>query len=139
MATRETRRSNGKIALMLGTPQVSSGHHAGIVSFLADFRLGEEASEYLLMNRSLKTVTGRSDLGTYATWRPDVAVVTRTGRVDLYEVQSLTGNLEGLENKLRNMRGALPSANRGRIFLYDRFGQPFRLEGEDLGPPVPLP
>jgi hypothetical protein len=59
--------------------------------------------------------------------------------VDLYEVQSGDQDLQELANRITDMRAALPSDNQGRLFVYDKFGQPFNFIGGTLGEPVILP
>jgi propanediol dehydratase small subunit len=125
---RERSLRNGKITLRLGTPQNTTNTindaHALTSETLANIRVLDGSCEYVLMNRSLRTATGRTDLGTQATRRADIIAVRRDGRVDLYEVLSPSQDPEDLYQKLDEMKAALPERNRGKIFVYDLNGQP---------------
>ncbi len=137
---RQATNNDGKIALLLGTAQ-ETGHpnHATICTVLANGRFTENTTEYILLNRSLKTSIGRTDLGVVSNWRPDTIVVQRNGLVDLYEVKSSTDDLGSLAEKLADMQMAIPPSNRGNIFLYDEFGQPVQISDFIGGlPPQPL-
>jgi len=123
LATREVRLKNGKAVLRLGTPQNTGGQfgaqHAETVLNLANGQLDDATSEYIVMNRSLKTITGRTDLGSQGSKLPDVGIVRRDGAVDLIEVQSPNSQtVPELMDKLKAMRLALPEQNRGTVFVY---------------------
>lgn len=141
-AFRESRTINGKTILLLGIAQETGNPNHGIISrYLASVRFADEQSEFILMNRSLKTATGRTDLGAVSGWRSDMVVVRRGdgtgGKVDLYEVQSDSDRIEDLIDKLNAMWISLPPAFRGRLYLYDKNGVPIDFPGGTVGPAIP--
>lgn len=77
-----------------------------------------------------RTGIPRAQLGEVADWRPDLIVVNRNGKVDLYDVLSPSQTEEELIDKLRQMRAALPPNNRRHIYLYDTSGGPIQIPGE---------
>jgi hypothetical protein len=135
----EGKTVDGKTRLLVGTPQATSGNHAQIVEVLGRRNYDGPDAEYTVYHRSLKTSTGRTNLGSQADKRPDIAVVNRNGTVDLYEVQSGEQLLQDLADHITAMKAALPSINQGKLFVYDKFGQPFTFVGGSLGDPVILP
>lgn len=96
--------------------------HAATVEALARARYDGPDAEYTVMNRSLKTASGRTDLGDVSGWRPDITVVNRNGKVDLIEVKSASNTEQELIDKLRSMKNAMPANNQGEIFLYNTDG-----------------
>jgi hypothetical protein len=131
-----TRRldTTPRTRLLVGTPQSTDGPagslHAAMVEMLARARYDGPDAEYTVMNRSLKTATGRSDLGEVSGWRPDITVVNRNGTVDLIEVKSASNSVQELIDKLKAMRAGLPEVNRNKILLFDTDGTPITIPGE---------
>ncbi len=115
----ELRGADGDFSILLGTPQVTSGNHAAIVESFARMRFTDGSADYIVMNRSLKTATGRTNLGGVSGYRPDIAVVNRDGTVDLYEVQSMHDDPSVLITKLRQMIAPLPPGNQGKLYFVD--------------------
>lgn len=85
-------------------------------------RFTDGSADYIVINRSLKTATGRTDLGGVSGYRPDIVVVNRDGKVDLYEAQSLSDTPDILKDKLRQMRAVLQPENRGKLYFIDITG-----------------
>jgi len=137
----EIRADNGQISLLVGKAQNTTGQpddlHAATVTALAESRYLDEGAEYTVMNRSLKTGTGRTDLGLQAGKRPDILIFNRDGTVDLYEIKSPSDEIDDLITKLQDMRAALPDPPAGeqhKIFLFNTDGTPIPIPGE---PPTP--
>ncbi|MCB9838971.1 MAG: hypothetical protein H6813_06490 [Phycisphaeraceae bacterium] len=111
----------GELRLLLGTVQNTGGAngiaHAATCERLARLRIAGGDVEFAVMNRSLRTGSGldRSVLGEFADWRPDIMVIRSDGKIDLYELESLSDDFDEMVQKLSDMMAALPEGMRGEI------------------------
>ena len=69
---------------------------------------------------TLKTSTGRIDLGSQGSKLPDIVTMLRDGRVESIEVRSYSQTIPSQISKREEMRAALPASARGNIVVYNQ-------------------
>lgn len=92
-----------------GSSSTTPGHAAAIES-LAEQLAATGEYEYVLMQRSWRTATGRVGESNRV---PDVIGVRRNGTVDAFEIQSRTDNPQTLQNRLDAGMDTLPDWRQG--------------------------
>ena len=117
---------NGRRALIVGEPQLTSGTHKETVLRIARELAADPQGNYLYigMNRSWRTMVADGATGarlTNNTNRPDIIAVrwepnTNSFRVDAWEVPSGDQTLQEMQDKLDADMLAIPQEYRGNIF-----------------------
>ncbi len=114
MSKTVVRATNGRKLTVYGQAEYSSSTtagHADAMNNLVERLAASGQYEYVTLQRSLRTATGRVAPSRSI---PDVIAVRRDGAVDLWEVRSNSQTAEELGIKLERDMQSLPVQRRGR-------------------------
>jgi len=118
MASRTVRDAQGRQVTIYGqsgSASTTPGHNRAIEN-QANRMAQSGTYEYVLMQRSWRTATGRVSPSRAI---PDVIGVRRDGRVDAFEVMSRTDTAADLNARLQSGMSSLPAARRGSFSVID--------------------
>jgi RHS repeat-associated protein len=109
-------RINGK-AQKLFTADEPNGHGMASAKVARKAVKDTTGDVDIHFNRQLSSVAGGK---VTSRLRPDVAVVNKNGKIDLYVVRSRYQKVDTLRKKLKRMQKLLPHEQRGKIDVYEK-------------------